>query len=50
MEHSQKFELVKGYYERGMWIAERVRAAVGKWITEAECAEILHEEKPEVDA
>lgn len=41
MEHSQKFGLVKGYYDHGMWSAERVRAAVGKWITEAEYAEIV---------
>lgn len=43
MEHSEKFELVKRYYERGMWTDVRVRSAVGKWITEAEAAEILHE-------
>ena len=41
MEHSVNFDKVKTYYKRGMWSAERVKAAVGKWITEAECAEIL---------
>ena len=41
MEHSVNFDKVKTYYERDMWSAERVKAAVGKWITEVECAEIL---------
>ena len=41
MEHSPKFELVKSYYDRGLWSADRVRKAVGKWITEEECEEIL---------
>ena len=43
MEHSEKFELVKSYYDRHLWKASRVRKAVGKWITAAECAEILGE-------
>lgn len=43
MEHSEKFELVKSYYDRRLWSASRVRKAVGKWITAAECAEILGE-------
>ena len=47
MEHSEKFELVKSYYDRRMWSAERVRAAVGRWITEEECAEILGENADE---
>lgn len=42
-EHSKNYEKVKGYYDRGMWSAARVKAAVGKWITDAECAEILGE-------
>lgn len=42
MEHSAKFETVKSYYERGLWTAERIRATVGKWITEEEADEILH--------
>ena len=41
MEHSEKFELVKNYYERGLWSEARVRKAVGKWITQAECNKIL---------
>lgn len=40
-EHSPKFELVKSYYDRGLWDEARVRKAVGKWITQAECDEIL---------
>lgn len=43
-EHSPKFEMVKDYYDRGLWSAARVRrAVVCKYITEAECAEILGE-------
>lgn len=41
MEHSEHFELVKNYYNRGLWSEARVRKAVGKWITQAECDEIL---------
>lgn len=41
MEHSKNYDKVKTYYERGMWSKKRVQAAVGKWITAEECAEIL---------
>lgn len=41
MEHSANFEKVKNYYDRGMWSAARVIAAIGKWITEAEAEDIL---------
>lgn len=41
--HSAKFELVKRYYERGMWDDSRVRAAVGRWITAEEYEEITGE-------
>lgn len=41
MDHSENFEKVQRYYARGMWSVDRVKAAVGKWITEAECEEIL---------
>ena len=41
MEHSKNYDKVKTYYDRGMWSENRVRAAVGKWITEEECAEII---------
>jgi len=33
---SDKFELAKSYYDRGLWSKERVRNAVGKWITAEE--------------
>lgn len=39
---SARFELVKRYYERGLWSEERVQKAVVKgWITQSECDEIL---------
>lgn len=41
MEHSKNYDKVKTYYERGMWSEDRVRVAVGKWITAEECAEII---------
>ena len=42
--HSPKFELVKSYYDRGLWNADRVRKAVTcHWITQPECDEILAE-------
>ena len=43
MEHSEKFELVKSYYEKGLWDKTRVRNAVGKWITAEEYEEITGE-------
>lgn len=33
---SKKYELVKGYYDKGLWSKTRVRNAVGKWITAEE--------------
>ena len=41
---SKNYEKVKGYYDRGLWDIARVRAAVGKWITEEEYKEITGEE------
>ena len=39
---SKRFEMVKRYYEKKLWDADRVRMAVKcGWITEAECEEIL---------
>lgn len=38
--HSKNFEKVKGYYDSGLWSKDRVRAAVGKWITAEEFKEI----------
>lgn len=43
MEHSKNFEKVKSYYDAGLWSKERVRNAVGKWITAAEYEEITGE-------
>lgn len=44
MEHSEKFELVKGYYKAGFWKKKAVKNAVIKgWITEDEYEEITGE-------
>ena len=43
MEHSKNYEKVKTYYDRGMWPIDRVRSAVGKWITAEEYEEITGE-------
>ena len=44
VEHSPKFELVKGYYDSGMWKKKAVKNAVVKgWITAAEYEEIIGE-------
>ena len=43
-EHSAKYELVKGYYEAGIWKKKAVRNAVTRgWITAAEYEEITGE-------
>ena len=44
MEHSPKFELIKKYYDAGLWTAERVLNMVIKgWITQDEYNEIINE-------
>lgn len=44
MEHSKKFELVKGYYDAGRWNLKAVKNAVARgWITAAEFEEITGE-------
>ena len=43
VEHSPKFELVKHYYDAGLWDKARVHKAVGKWITAEEYLEITGE-------
>jgi hypothetical protein len=43
MEHSENYEKVKGYYDRGLWGIAKVRKAVGKWITPEEFEEITGE-------
>lgn len=40
---SVKYELVRDYFRRGLWSAERVQAAVGRWITQEEANIILSE-------
>lgn len=45
MEHSPKFELVKKYYDSGLWGITAVKNAVKKWwITAEEFEEITGEE------
>ena len=47
MEHSEKFELVKSYYDAGIRSKKAVKNAVKKgWITAAEYLEIVGEEFP----
>lgn len=44
MEHSEKFNLVKEYYDEGRWKKKAVRNAVAKgWITADEYKEITGE-------
>ena len=44
MDHSEKFYLVKDYYDSGMWKKKAVRNAVKKtWITADEYEEITGE-------
>ena len=44
MEHSEKFELVKNYYNEGLWKKKAVKNAVKReWITAAEYEEITGE-------
>lgn len=46
---SPKYELVKRYYNQGLWNETRVRNAVKKgWITQQECDWILYGE-PEAE-
>lgn len=40
---SKNFELVKGYYDKGLWSKQRVYSAVNKWITPAEYELIIGE-------
>ena len=43
-EHSEKFYLVKEYYDSGLWKKKAVRNAVVKgWIIAEEYEEIVHE-------
>lgn len=38
--NSKNFDKVAKYYDLGLWDEEKVRASVGKWITEEEFKEI----------
>lgn len=40
-EHSAKYERVKGYYDKGLWTADMVKNAAGRWITPEEAEEII---------
>lgn len=40
-EHSAKYELVKKYYDEGLWNEQMVKNAIGRWITEEEYNEIV---------
>lgn len=44
MEYSKKFQLVKDYYDCGLWTEDMVRNAVGRWITKLEEEEIVRGE------
>lgn len=45
MTHSEKFELVRGYYNSGEWKKKAVRNAVRRgWITADEYTEITGDE------
>lgn len=44
-EHSEKFELVKSYYDSGFWKKKAVKNAVARgWITAEEYKEITGED------
>ena len=43
MTKSAKFDLVKRYFDDGVWSIQRVRNAVGRWINEDEYEEITGE-------
>jgi hypothetical protein len=42
-ERSANFDLIKGYYDKGLWSMERVRNVVGKpgGVTQSEFYEII---------
>ena len=42
---SPKYELVKGYYDAGLWNAERVYNAIGRWITKEESEKIINKKE-----
>jgi len=40
-EKSAKFDKVKDYFNKGLWTAQMVRNAAGRWITAEEADEII---------
>lgn len=42
--YSERFDILKTYYEKKLWSKERIISAIGKWITEDEAKEILKED------
>lgn len=40
---SDKYQLVKDYYDKGLWDKQKVYNAVGRWITKEEYKEITGE-------
>lgn len=49
VEHSPKYSMVLTFYEKGFWDINKVRNAVGRWITEEEYVYITGKDyvKPE---
>ena len=45
---SKNFMKVLNYHKKGLWDEERVKAAVGKWITEEEYGRITGEKMKEI--
>ena len=43
MNHSKNYEKVLQYYKEKVWTLNRVRLAVGKWITKKEFEDITGE-------
>lgn len=41
---SDKFQLVKDYYDKGLWNKQKVYNAVGRWINKDEYKEITGDE------
>lgn len=41
---SEKFQLVKDYYDKGLWDISKVYNAVGRWITAEEYQDITGKE------
>lgn len=42
--HSPNYDKVKNYYNLELWSIERVKSAIGKWITPEEFTEITGHE------